>query len=95
MKGEKKMEEIKAYRTTDGKTFFDKEAAIRHQDELDGLKIYGITLHYVGSYELCVKAKNEAEALRKARGELSPYPEEIDFDEVEDKVEVELYNADK
>lgn len=89
------MEEIKAYRTTDGKIFPDKEDAIKYQDKLDGNKTYIITLHYVGSYSMCIKAKNEAEALQRARGEFSPYPEEIDFDEVEDEVEVELYNADK
>ena len=81
------MEEIRAYRTTDGKIFTNEAEATAHQHKLDGIKTYKVTLHYTGYFDIIVTAPSVEEALRMAREE--DYIENIDLSEDIAEAEVE------
>lgn len=81
------MEKIDAYRTSDGKIFYNEALAIAHQQELDSIKTYMVTLHYTSTFVVNVKASSEEEALQKARE--YDNVEELYIDEDEAAAEVE------
>ena len=81
------MEKIDAYRTSDGEIFYNEAEASAHQEKLDGIKTYRVTLYYTGSFNITVKAPNKAEALHMAREE--DYFELWDIDEDVAAAEVE------
>lgn len=80
------MEQIKAYKTDDGKIFTTYEEAELHERKTHGLKVYRVDLSYDGYASVGVLAKNEDDAIKKARDQI--YNEDIDFDFAGAKVEL-------
>lgn len=80
------MEQIKAYKTEDGKIFATCQEAESYEKRTQGLKSYRVDFSYDGYASVEVWGKNEEDAIETAKDQI--YIEDIYFDLIEAKAEL-------